>query len=250
MAPQFPMPPHQTLFAFVLESTLTEREDISPGEVISTFERRTLHPSAAGHFSAIKYGIDLAKREDFPARHPVQWETIAKADTNTYWLRDIHKKLMIPSAEYGEIYMNPHFIKRKDCGPYRLNERTLAGIDDHQSIVGRPLPRPTDISKLIHIWYKTIGQFHLQISAVLRRPSPADLRKIEEMAWKAHLQLQCIHPWTDGTGRSARIIENILRLRWGLPWKPCDHKEVVSYIAQIKTYEDGPEWQTILKSMK
>jgi Fic family protein len=249
MTPQFPPPSQPLLFSFIVESTLIEREEINAGDVMKTFRREALHPSAAGHFSAIRYAVDLAKKPDFPARHSAQWETVSKADTNLYWLRDLHKKLMTPSAEYGEAYLNPNYIKRSDCGPFRLTERTMVGLDKYQNIIPRPLPKPTDINKLMHHWLKTIGEFHLKISAVLRRPSTSDLKQIEDMAWKAHLQLQCIHPWTDGTGRSARLVENLLRLRWGLPWKIITHKEAIWYVKQITDYEDSPEWQGILKTV-
>lgn len=247
MTPAFPPPSQPVLINFIVESTLMEKEEISHGDVMRTLNRESLHPSAAGHFSAIHYAVEQAKKTDFPARHQSQWETPAKADVNLYWLRELHKKLMTPSAQYGETYLNPNYIQRKDCGPYRLTERTMLGIDESLSIAPRPLPKPTDIPKLMQHWYRSIGEFHLNISAVLRRPSMTDLKAIEDAAWKAHLQLQCIHPWTDGTGRSARIVENLLRLRWGLPWKTFQSKHMTSYVKAITNYEDGPEWKTILQ---
>ncbi len=249
MKPQFPPPSQPTLFAFIIESTRIEREEITPNEVSLTFKREQHHPSAAGHFSAIKYAVELAQRNDFPSKHPSQWETPAKAHTNLYWLRDLHKKLMTPTADYGVMMANPNYIKKADCGNYRLSERQMVSMTPDGNTLVRQMPKATDLGKLLHLWYKQIGEFHQSISAVLHRPSPADLQRIEDMAWKAHLQLQCIHPWTDGTGRSARIVENILRLRWGLAWKTIMERDKVKYIQQIMAYEDGPEWQGILKSV-
>lgn len=249
MTPVFPIPQHPMLVAYIVESTRLEREEITPAEVVATFKREALHPSAAGHFSAINHVLKLAQNRDFPARHPTQWETPTKADTNLHWLRELHKKLMTPSATYGEMYLNPNYIQRKDCGPYRLTPRELTGLDRYQNIIPRPLPKPTDLTKLMQHWLKTIGEFHLKIAPKLNRPSMSDLKQIEDMAWKAHLQLQCIHPWTDGTGRSARLVENALRLRWGLPWKTISEKDKVKYVHQIAEYEDGTEWQTILKTV-
>ena len=40
----------------------------------------------------------------------------------------------------------------------------------------------------------------------------------EDWCWEMHHWFECIHPFVDGNGRTGRIILNVLRLKYGLPW--------------------------------
>lgn len=37
------------------------------------------------------------------------------------------------------------------------------------------------------------------------------------VATKAHLELVTIHPFVDSNGRTARLLQNLLLMRWGFP---------------------------------
>jgi hypothetical protein len=242
MKPIFPMPDPTTLFNYIHHSNKIEHEDITLADISDTFTKKAFLPipQAAGHIDAIKFAIDLASEADFPARHAIQWETPTKAMTNLYWLKDIQKKIMKPIAEHATRFGIGQTLKICDCGPFRLFTRQM-GME-------RPLPDPNRLESLLHSWYRRIGEFHLSIADQLHNPSYDLLMKIEATAWKAHLQLQCIHPWVDGTGRASRLVENTLRLRWGLPWKIIASNTTQQYVKKIIDYEDGPEWQQLLNA--
>lgn len=217
-----------------------EGHPLTHSEINSTLAKQSKNPSAAGHFSAIRYVTELAAKNDFPTHHANQYESITKSNANLFWIRELHKKLMLPFAEYGEAMLNPEYIKRSDCGPYRLNNRTI-NIE---------MPKPLEINKFMHVWFRRIAEFHNQIRPRLARPDHQTLMNVEQMTRTIHLQLQCIHPWTDGTGRSARLVENLFRLRWGLPWKTIPAKDKIQYINEIVEYENGPNWKTFTTEAK
>jgi Fic family protein len=243
MKPIFPMPDVQKLYLFIHHSNAIEHETTSIADIDQTFKRTAIWPNplAGGHIEAVGYALDLASKEEFPAKHPIQFSTVAQSTINLYWLRDLQKKIMLPIAEHAKSMYDKNAIRVQDCGPYRLHPRRIG--------MNRMMPPPHLIEKLLQRWYSDIGQFHLSVVGKVHRPSREILLAVDAMALKAHIQLQCIHPWVDGTGRSARLLENILRLRWGLPWKNPDQNEAQKYVREISTYEDGPEWQSILKSV-
>jgi hypothetical protein len=235
----FPRPAQPQLFHFIMQNNLMEHIEIGMDDINKTLERKWISPYVAGHLSSINYLYELLNDPLFPAKDNLQWANSEKSHENLYWLRNIHQKLTKPIVDYFfKMAQTPPFSE-KDCGTYRLNTRVLA--------MRRPLPKPTTIKPLMHLWYQQIGTFHLSILSKLKNPDKKLLLQIEENSLKAHIQLQCIHPFVDGTGRSARLVENLLRLRWGLPWKNIEAKNKQKYVNQIMEYEDGPEWQSILK---
>ncbi|ELR70420.1 hypothetical protein C900_03774 [Fulvivirga imtechensis AK7] len=66
----------------------------------------------------------------------------------------------------------------------------------------------------------------------------------------AHLQLLSIHPFIDGNGRSARLLQNLILLKHKLPLLIIRHEHKTDYIAAIKQSrekEDVKPFQTFLE---
>lgn len=236
----FPKPGQDTIINFIVETTTIERLLITPTDVANTLIKKEINPAVAGQLVAISSGLKMVADWRWPAQHAIQFESEAKSDTNLYWLRDLHKHIMTPFTKFADELQQTVAYPLADCGRYRLGHLKV-GMD-------RWMPKPTSLTSLMHLWHQTVGNFHLKVANQLHRPSNQLLQQLADAAWKAHLQLVCIHPYSDGTGMTARIVENLLRLRWGLPWKVIKKDDVMNYIHQIAEYEDGPEWQDILKA--
>jgi hypothetical protein len=236
MAITFPQPKNTLLSEFIIETNAIEHTPVSLPDIEATRSRKQIHPHVAGHLAAIRYTIEnLVKNWKFPAYHPIQWATESSADSNLEWLRTLHKKVMTPVAEYGATVPDANYIKLADCGNYRLDPLRI-GFD-------RWMPKATSIPKLLQLWLQDLGSFHLGVANKLNHPTPTLLAQLVAKAQEAHLQLVCIHPWSDGSGLVGRLLENALRLRWGLPWKIFKAENVVAHIADIQRLEDSPEWR-------
>ena len=234
------MPTKETLFDFIIQNNAIEHIDISYSEVNTTFQKKQIHPCASGHFSALNYALDLAKRNAFPFNHALDFSDKNHSDKSLYWLKTIHLKLMEPITKYGEFVQDIlSYIPLSDCGNYRMGHKVLG--------VSRFMPKPTALKDLMHWWYKDLCNIHQKYNSILNRLKIEDANQLSLEARQKHIQLQCIHPFVDGTGRSARIVENILRLRWGLSWLTPNPANNTKYISEITKYEDSNEWQNILK---
>jgi hypothetical protein len=246
----FPMPSQDQLISFIVANNAMEKLACPPDEVLKTYQRKTLNPLAAGHISSILYAIKLAGTKTFPARMTYEFSDPAQSDKNLYWLRDLHSKLMKPIAEYGsavpELDVCP--IAPADCGNYRLQYRQIL---DFRTGGYRIFPKPSQVKPLMHWWYKDLGTFHLKMAPKIDRAvlEIDDIKAVNEEAYNKHIQLMCIHPWIDGSGRVGRIVENALRLRWGLSWKTIGEANKLSYVRDIIKYEESEEWSKVIKQI-
>ncbi|TRX60021.1 Fic family protein [Fulvivirga sp. M361] len=67
----------------------------------------------------------------------------------------------------------------------------------------------------------------------------------------AHLQFLTIHPFVDGNGRSARLLQNLILLKHNLPLLIIRHENKADYIAAIKLSRQEEEvihFETFLKN--
>lgn len=227
-----------TLFPFISISNAYEGDVCTPEEVEATFRRERNHPLASGHFSAIQHAVKLASDPAWPVADAQAYRDARSADEALRWLRTLHEKLARPVADLHALN-GTKGISAKDCGAYRVTPRFLGG--------DRPMPPPLAVRGLLRVWLADLGEFHLKARGDLGRPSATLYRDAAVQARRSHLMLQCVHPWADFTGRTARVVENALRLRWGLPWANPSPDGKIAYVREIMAFEDGPEWRQILR---
>lgn len=125
--------------------------------------------------------------------------------------RAIHRRLMRSEPEQlpGQ-YRRPH--GRRSGG---------VSVDGHAKANWRKVPGRMQ-RLLRHAQYV--------VSSVTARPLPAEL-------WELHHELEVIHPFFDGNGRTGRLWLNALRLRAGYPWLTVLYEERFDYYEMIRCYE-------------
>lgn len=85
-------------------------------------------------------------------------------------------------------------VDPEEAGRYSRHQRVIAGSP-------LMLPSPFEIPALM-------GDFAAWLGAALRAP---------ESAFEAHARLVAIHPFSDGNGRTARLLMNLLLIQAGYP---------------------------------
>ena len=63
----------------------------------------------------------------------------------------------------------------------------------------------------------------------------------EAWCWDRHHRFEHIHPFTDGNGRTGRLLLNMLRLRYGLPWLTVNYEDRFAYYRSIQEWEHNHE---------
>lgn len=83
-----------------------------------------------------------------------------------------------------------------------------------------------------------------ELGASLERLTPAP-----HMAFDAHFRLAAIHPFSDGNGRTARLLMNLLLIRAGFPpisVRPEDRKDYLDALEQASTTGELGPFQTLM----
>lgn len=114
-----------------------------------------------------------------------------------------------------------------EAGLYSQHQRRIAG-----SMVVLPGPQKLpDLMKEFGDWLSNV------------EPSP-------EAAMEAHLRLVSIHPFSDGNGRTARLLMNLLLMRAGYPPVAIPPEVRIDYIDAIEKFQltgDAQDYQAFMR---
>jgi Fic family protein len=67
---------------------------------------------------------------------------------------------------------------------------------------------------------------------------PQNIKELHEIAFNAHLDLATIHPWTNGNGRTARLLMNFLQFHFKIVPTKIVLEDKAEYIASLKKSQD------------
>ena len=145
----------------------------------------------------------------------------------------------------SQVNRKPYDITEKDI--LNIHDVVLKGIDDtnaghYRSVPVRIsgstviLPNPKKVPDLMYNfigWIKESSNFsgNTSLQNVVIHPV--------ELAAEAHYRLVTIHPFTDGNGRSARLLMNMILLMYGYPAAIIDNNERLDYINSLEKAQLG-----------
>jgi hypothetical protein len=249
------MPKENELINFIVQTHQLDHVPLSPAEVNATLkigrgltlsegDKPVTNPYAVGHFKAFTFMFqNLIGSVDFPCKSSQTLINQYHSDTSLWWLRELHTTIMYPVALWGQQTGDMNAPKTYECGVYRCRPRQLAFTN---------APEPEQIQPLLHLWLLDIATFHEEIKGKITNPYGLTRTEAEQLYHKpieAQLFLSCLQPFEDGNNRIARLVENALRLQWGLPWKqPREDGDAITRLGQYQT-NGFSKWLRALKSM-
>jgi hypothetical protein len=117
-------------------------------------------------------------------------------------------------------------------------------MEIHFVLANRLMPGSAGIARRglpqIHGWFPPDPGAHL--AAHIRRlrammvEGPAAGEPVAVFAWRIHHEFECVHPFSDGNGRTGRLLLNAIRLAGGLPWLTIEFADRHTYHALIRRY--------------
>lgn len=123
-------------------------------------------------------------------------------------IREIHRMVLVRSLP-------------DEAGRYSTRQRFIAGADVR-------FPTPAEIDPLM-------GDFGQWLAGAPASP---------DTAFEAHYRLVAIHPFSDGNGRTARLLMNLILLKAGYPPVAIGPEERLAYLEAIdhrqRTGDSGP----------
>jgi hypothetical protein len=195
-------------------------------KIEKTLKQKDADPYVEGHLRAITLVQQLA--ED-PELIPTTVTSIFDFDNKFPWLKRMHRNLMRPVSEMGLKMLDNSQIKPEEVGVYRQSTKSLKRHDANGNLVTVEFPDPLLVRELLTEWARDICQFHDEHRRTIEygRYTNDDIDLFVNKAYESNLKISCIKPFADGSNRVGRLVENMLRLNWGLPWKiiPFDKKD-------------------------
>ncbi len=235
---KFPNPNLDLLKSFVVYTNMLERipSNIQIIEKAIKDGKEIGDPYAVGQFSAVNNILKNFAHQDnlIPSSKTLFSEE--KSHESLQWIRDLHSTIMTPIMNNGLKTLQQDAPLRHQIGTYRTVKKTL----------GRKImPNPTSIKKHMHNLLLSLSKFNEEIDIKIKNPfmlSKMDIQTISEVCYNTNIKICCIKPFYDGSNRTARLVENTLRLYWGLPWKIITTDEKDKYLSDIfKMQEQYPE---------
>ena len=144
------------------------------------------------------------------------------------WMRDLAGQAA-PVGESAVCELHRRIVARSQpaiAGIYSTSPRRIAG----SPVI---FPNPAKIPQLM-------SAFGAWLEAA--PPEPA-------AAFVAHFRLAAIHPFSDGNGRTARLLMNLLLIRRGYPpvaVRPADRKAYLDSLERASLEEDLGPYQTLM----
>lgn len=118
----------------------------------------------------------------------------------------------------------------------RIHELILKSIDDNNAGRYRNLPVRIAGSNVVLPNHRKVPDLMEQFANWIHESS--DLHPVEAAA-EAHYRLVTIHPFTDGNGRTARLLMNLILLMSGYPPAIIRKRDRLAYLASLETAQLG-----------
>ena len=200
---------------------------------MSSSNPETHDPYVAGQLKSIMLISSIAENDIFP-----QVNNVFELDTKLPWIKRLHRNMMKSVAEYGALVLDGGLINMSQVGQFRQSVQTT------ESPFGTiTAPSQFHVRDLLVEWGQDLHEFEQKhqhiINGVVIDNDTAELfvEKAEEMSFR----FSAIKPFEDGNNSASRLVENLIRLHWGLPWKIIPEQTRDDYAEKLrdvmKTYE-------------
>lgn len=228
----FPEVSKDTFIAFIYHTNRIERIPMNKRTIETAISGKEPNPFVEGHLRAITLILKLATD---PNLIPNKINNTFELDEKIPWLKKIHRNIMRPVAEFGETMLDQSYIHRNDVGNYRQSYKSIK-TETENAIIDVHMPTPMTIKEHLKDWISDLCHFHNDMRKTIDygRYSNKDVESLVSKAYEANLTISCIKPFADGSNRTGRLVENLLRLNFGLPWKVIDVEDKEQLLTDLR----------------
>jgi hypothetical protein len=233
------LPDIKEVIEYIILTNRADHIEITNDDVQKAMKKiHPINPYVEGHFKAFNFAQQLADSPDFPAKDMSLLTNQHTSHTCLYWLRELHILMMYPIAQFGKnnsTQTGQYFIKNHEVGTYRVTPKMLAFA---------PAPPPETIPQLLHLWLRDITELDHEIKDKVDNPyglTQSQGNRLFDKLDESCLFLSCLQPFEDGNNRIAKLVENVLRLRWRMPWRTIYGVENDTFIRKLTAYQEEPD---------
>jgi hypothetical protein len=187
-------------------------------------------PAVSGQMRCIHLIFDLAKNPNLIPKPELI--TPASFDKLFPWIKQFHRNLLHDFSRKGQELLNQYdYPLPEDLGNYRNEPKSLGH---------RLMPPPEQIKPLLTQLFINYSKTYHKYKEGIESPILMEKQDWESLQNQIHLtslSFACIKPFKDGSNRTARLIENLLRLNTGL--KFIIHTNKDTYLRELTSLQDS-----------
>lgn len=208
------LPTEQELVDFIVATHNCDHITLTHQDVTNTIKNTGVpSPYVQGHRKALKYAvIDLCGSTDFPIRD-ISMLSQDNVLTHLHWLTELHSMIMYPVAQANLFSYAENNISTSQCGTLRSTSKALAF---------NMAPEPNIIPTLLFLWLKELATINNEVKDNIDNPyglTQYQAKRMGNFAKETPMFISCLQPFDNGNNLVARIVENIIRINWYMPWK-------------------------------
>lgn len=187
-------------------------------------------PAVSGQMRCLHLIFELAKNIDLiPKPEVINSKNFDKVFP---WVKQLHKNLLHDFSRKGEELLNQiDYPQPEDLGNYRNEPKSLGH---------RIMPPPEEIKPLLVSLFSNYSKTYHKYKEGIEAPilmEDKDWLCLENQIHQTSLGFACIKPFKEGSNRTARLIENLLRLNTGLRFKINTDKD--TYLKELTSLQDS-----------
>lgn len=221
----FPEPSEEDKVNFIMYSNKFERIEHKFDQIQSQLLIPSrADPAISGQMRCINLILNLAKNPDLiPKPHLIN---PVKFDKLFPWVKQLHKNILYDFSRKGTELLNAiDYPTPEELGNYRTEPKTLGS---------KVMPPPEQIKTLLASLFSDYSKTYHKYADAINAPmlmEKEDWITLEKQIYHTSLSFACIKPFKDGSNRTARLIENLLRFNIGLKIKI--HTDKDSYLKDL-----------------
>lgn len=222
-------PKPQEIVSWIYQTHHLERIELSMQDVNQTLQTKTKNPYADGHLKALGYVFNQLIDNFIPL--PIQCLTPDKSITYLYFLKEIHKKMMLPLCMHPVFSDDPNIVIPSTVGQFRQSNASNTFCE---------APTPNLIVPILHLWLKELADLHDRIGKRTTKPFQITAQEAKQLLDFSHnsvLLFSTVQPFQNANNKLGRIVELLLRAQWRFPHMPLHQKLYDDFIDELQDYQ-------------
>lgn len=231
-------PDIEQVYQFIAHTHQVEKLPCTYIDVINTTKTPNKNWYADGHLRTISTAINkVLPSTDFPSRLP-NVTHIYQSEDALHWMRNLHLLMLEPLVRNPkDVLSNATEINQQEVP--KISYLGIWRPDSAGNLMG-PAPAPQLIPAIMLNWLKQLLNIHNKIKDKVDNPYAIDKPQFREMMSfidQQPLFFSSVQPFKDANNRFGRLIENVIRIAWRLPFRWNVMEGYDTFKEQLEPYQ-------------
>jgi hypothetical protein len=235
-------PEQEQVYNFIAQSHMVEKLPCTILDVMNTAQTKNKNWYADGHLRAFSTAINkVITSTDFPTRYP-HLTNIYQSNESLHWLKNLHTLMLEPIARNPANIFNALSQEQLMTANVETPQMAYLGIWRPQpagNLMGAAPPAQL-IQPIMHNWLVQLKTINDKIKDHVDNPygiNKAQYREMLNFVTEQPAFFSSVQPFKDANNRFGRLIENVIRIAWRLPFRWDIMEGYDQFKENLETYQ-------------